>query len=153
MTRAPMHIRPAAHGDVSAVGHIVFAAYTKYIERIGQPPGPMRDDYAARVAEGSVWVAEGDGGVLGLIVLLPQEDHLLLDNIAVDPAAQGQGVGRALLAFADAHARTGGISELRLYTHEKMTENIELYTRIGWQETGRYRQDGFDRVFFRRVLP
>ena len=85
-------------------------------------------------------------------MLLPQEDHLLLDNVAVAPEAQGQGVGRILLDFAETAARSSGFSELRLYTHQMMHENILLYARLGWTETGRYAQGGFDRVFFRKTL-
>ena len=145
-------IRQAVHGDVSAIERIVRAAYSKYVARIGTPPGPMRDDYAARVAEGTVWVAIRDGAPVGLVVLIPQPDHLLLDNVAVDPTFQGAGLGRALLAFAEEWARRGGWRELRLYTHDRMTENIALYRRNGWIETGRGMQDGFARVFFRKEV-
>ena len=48
---------------------IVDAAYSPYIPRIGRPPGPMGDDYAARVAAGQAWVAERDGTVQGILVL------------------------------------------------------------------------------------
>ena len=33
-----------------------------------------------------------------------------------------------------------------------MTENIALYTRLGFEETGRGRQDGYDRVFMRKQV-
>jgi len=85
-------------------------------------------------------------------VLLAELDHLLLDNVAVDPAAQGTGLGRALIAFAEAEARRRGYAEMRLYTHETMTENIALYSRTGWTETGRGEQNGFARVFFRKPV-
>ncbi len=147
-----MQIRPADAADLPAIQRIVDAAYTKYIARIGKPPGPMLDDYAALVRSHAIWVAADDAGIAGLIVLLPEPDHLLLDNIAVDPARHGQGIGRRLMEFADAEAIRRHYPELRLYTHEKMTENIALYSRIGWEETGRAEQNGFDRVFFRKSV-
>jgi ribosomal protein S18 acetylase RimI-like enzyme len=145
-----MTIRRAEAADVAAVEQIVEAAYAPYIPRLGVRPGPMRDDYAALVADGVVWVTGVP--VAGLVVLLARDGYLLLDNIAVAPAAHGQGVGRALLRFAEARAQADGFAEIRLYTHQKMTENIALYARSGWQETGRGRQDGFDRVFFRKPV-
>lgn len=145
-----MMIRPADAADLQHVERIVRDAYTKYIVRIGKPPGPMLDDYALHVRNHALWVA-GDP-LAGLIVLLGETDHLLLDNIAVDPARQGQGVGRMLMQFADLEARRRGYRELRLYTHETMVENIALYSRSGWVQTGRGMQDGFARVFFRKVL-
>ena len=51
-------IRAAAADDVSAITEIVDRAYRHYIARMGKPPGPMLDDYAARVLEGVVWVLE-----------------------------------------------------------------------------------------------
>lgn len=143
-------IRPATLADQTAVEAIVAAAYSPYIARIGQKPGPMLDDYAALIAAGQVHVTGSP--VEGLIVLVDEPDHLLLDNIAVAPAAKGKGIGRALLQFADAEALRRGFTELRLYTHELMTENLALYARAGWQETHRAVQKGFPRVFFRKPL-
>ena len=145
-----MQIRPADAADLPAVQRIVNNAYTKYIARIGKPPGPMNDDYAALIRAHQVWVMGTP--IMGAIVLLPEPDHLLLDNVAVDPAAQGQGVGRALIEFAEAEARRRGFGELRLYTHETRVENIALYARTGWAETVRAEQNGFSRVFFRKPV-
>jgi ribosomal protein S18 acetylase RimI-like enzyme len=146
-------IRPARSDDRLTVEAIVNAAYSVYIARIGKPPGPMLDDYGALIDAGavSVWQA-GDGSIAAIIVLLPKPDHLLLDNIAVDPGRQGSGIGRQLIAFAEAEARRLGYAELRLYTHEKMTENIGLYTRLGFVETGRGHDAGYDRVFMTKRL-
>jgi ribosomal protein S18 acetylase RimI-like enzyme len=72
---------------------------------------------------------------------------LLLDNVAVAPAAQGQGYGRALVGFAEAEARRRGHAQLRLYTHVLMTENLALYRRLGFEETGRITEKGYERVY------
>ena len=133
-------LRTARPEDRMAVETIVTAAYSIYVERIGKPPGPMLDDYAGLIAAGAVSVLEDpDGVVAALVVLLPKPDHLLLDNIAVRPDRQGRGLGHQLIAFAEEQARRLGHAELRLYTHEKMTENIALYTRLGFRKTGRGR--------------
>jgi len=141
-------IRRAEPEDRETVEAIVREAYSIYIERIGKPPGPMLDDYGALITEGAVSVLEEPGAAIAaILVLLPKPDHLLLDNIAVRPDRQGQGLGGQLIAFAEAEARRLGFAELRLYTHERMTENIALYTRLGFVETGRGREAGYDRVF------
>jgi ribosomal protein S18 acetylase RimI-like enzyme len=140
-------IRPAQPADRAAVEAIVAAAYSVYLERVGKPPGPMLDDYAGLIDAGAISVFETDGAIAALIVLLPKPDHLLLDNVAVRPDRQGQGLGRRLVAFAESEARRLGYSELRLYTHVTMTENIALYTRLGFSETGRGHEAGYDRVF------
>jgi GNAT superfamily N-acetyltransferase len=146
-------IRPAQPGDQVAIETIVRAAYAVYIPRIGKPPGPMLDDYARLIADGAVSVIEEAGGeIAALIVLIPKPDQLLLDNIAVRPDRQGRGFGRALIEHAEREARRLGFREIRLYTHEKMTENIALYLRIGFVETGRGREAGYDRVFMTKSL-
>jgi GNAT superfamily N-acetyltransferase len=146
-------IRPAVAGDCAAVETIVREAYSIYADRIGKPPGPMLDDYGALIGADAVSVLEEpDGAIAAIIVLLPKPDHLLLDNIAVRQDRQGQGFGRRLIAFAEAEARRLGFCELRLYTHEKMTENIALYTRLGFVETARGHDAGYDRVFMTKRL-
>jgi GNAT superfamily N-acetyltransferase len=146
-------IRRAEPQDRKAVEDIVHAAYAMYIERIGKPPGPMLDDYAALIAQGAVNVFEHtDGMITAILVVLPKADHLLLDNIAVRPDRQGRGLGRRLIEFSESEARRLGYSELRLYTHQKMTENIGLYLRFGFEETGRGHEAGYDRVFMMKRL-
>ena len=145
-------IRGATAADVPAIADIVDQAYRHYIARIGKPPGPMLDDYAARVSEGVVWVLEKGTAIAGIIVLLPAPDYLLLDNVAVSPAQQGMGLGGRLLAFAEAEALRRGYREIRLYTHQKMVENQRLYASIGYEETGRGTEAGYERVFMRKQL-
>jgi ribosomal protein S18 acetylase RimI-like enzyme len=146
-------IRRAEAADREVVEAVVRAAYEVYIPRIGKPPGPMLDDYRRLIDQGVVSVVEeADGSIAALIVLLPQPDHLLLDNVAVRPDRQGRGLGRRLIAFAESEARRLGYAELRLYTHATMTENIALYTRLGFRETGRGHEAGYDRVFMVKPL-
>lgn len=145
-------IRLATHEDVPAIARVVADAYTPYIARIGKVPGPMRDDYAARVAQGVVHVLLDNGIIQALIVLIPEPDCLLLDNVAVSPAAQGKGVGRILMQHAEAVARQAGYTSIRLYTQEKMVENIAIYLRYGYVETHRAEEIGLRRVFMRKTL-
>jgi ribosomal protein S18 acetylase RimI-like enzyme len=145
-------IRAATAADVPAIANIVDQAYRHYIARIGRPPGPMLEDYGTLVSEGAVWVLEEGAVIAAIIVLLPGVNHLLLDNIAVSPNHQGLGLGRRLLAFAETEALRRGYREIRLYTHQTMVENQRLYASIGYQETGRGTEAGYDRVFMRKQL-
>jgi GNAT superfamily N-acetyltransferase len=108
----------------------------------------MLDDYSAHIRNHAAWVAEIGGQVAGVLILIGEADHLLLDNVAVDPGHHGRGIGRALLNFADREAVRRGYKEIRLYTHEKMSENLAMYPVLGWVETGRREQSGYHRVFF-----
>ena len=145
-------VRSAIAADVPAIEEIMNHAYRHFVARIGKPPGPMLEDYAARVSEGVVWVLEEEAVIAAIIVLLPMPTYMLLDNIAVSPARQGLGLGRRLLAFAEAEALRRGYREIRLYTHQTMVENQRLYASIGYEETGRGTEAGYDRVFMRKPL-
>jgi ribosomal protein S18 acetylase RimI-like enzyme len=145
-------IRIAVMQDLPVVEAIVEAAYSHYIARMGRKPGPMLDDYAAYIRDGLVNVLERDGAIEGILVLIPEQDVMLLDNVAVHPQAQGTGVGRTLLEFAEDSARKAGYKLIRLYTHETMTENIALYSRIGYVETHRAEEKGLRRVFMTKRL-
>lgn len=145
-------IRFATPADVDAVTRLVHDAYTIYIGRNGKVPGPMRDDYAVLIADRRVHVLDEDGAITGLVVLIPEPDAMLLDNIAVSPRAQGRGFGKVLMAFAEAQARAAGRAAIRLYTQEIMVENIALYTRLGYVETHRAHEMGLDRVYMTKAL-
>jgi ribosomal protein S18 acetylase RimI-like enzyme len=145
-------IRAATPADAAVVAELVNAAYHCYIERIGQPPGPMLDDYAKRIADEQVWVLDDTDGIVGILVLEDTASGLLLDNIAVAPGQQGKGHGRALLEFAEAQAVGRGWDAIRLYTNALMTENIALYRRIGYVETARVTEKGFDRAYMTKRL-
>jgi GNAT superfamily N-acetyltransferase len=147
-----MRIRAAGGGDVAAIEALVERAYGGYIERIGLRPGPMDDDHGEQVRRGLVHVAEDGGGdpeIVGVIVLVEGEDRLVIENVAVDPARQGEGIGRRLLEFAEETARRAGAGTVALYTHEKMTENLALYAHLGYVEDERRRVEAFSRVFAR----
>ena len=145
-------IRIATDDDLPAVEEVVRAAYTHYIARIGREPGPMLDDYAALIRKRLVHVAERNEVVEGVLVLMPQEDAMLLDNVAVSPAAQGLGLGRMIIEFAERSALEVGYRSIRLYTNEAMSENIARYTRLGYAETHRVEEKGLRRVYMRKLL-
>jgi ribosomal protein S18 acetylase RimI-like enzyme len=143
-------IRRANEADLPVVKDIINAAYSKYLARMDLPPAPMLRDYEPAVEQGELWVAGVP--VAGLISLIPAADGLLVENLAVHPAAQGAGLGRALMDFAEQQARTLRLPRLVLYTHELMTENQAIYAHLGYQETGRRTEDGRQRVFMQKEL-
>ena len=149
---AALRIRDARAEDAGRIGAIARAAYQKYVARIGREPAPMAADFAAEIAVGRVVVVESDGAVVGYMVAWPETDAYFIDNVAVDPAAQGRGFGRRLLHHAEQAARRHGLLAIRLYTNAAMTENLALYARIGFVETHRAFDQGFHRVFMRRAL-
>jgi ribosomal protein S18 acetylase RimI-like enzyme len=140
-------IRPARPEEAPLLAALVERAYGPWVPVVGRRPFPMQDDYAARVAAGQAWVLEEAGALCGLLVIEAHPDHLMLDNVAIDPARQGLGDGRLLLDFVEAEARRRGLAEVRLYTNVLMERNIALYAKRGYVETERRQEKGFARVF------
>lgn len=148
-----VRVRAANHADEASVVACVNAAYENYVAAIGKKPAPMLADYAQLIRDGVVRVAvSGDGVVVGVIVMWPQDDHLYVDNIAVLPEAQGCGVGTALLQVADDAALEGNRAEIRLYTNEAMTANLDYYPRRGFVETHRADESGYNRVYYSKKV-
>jgi GNAT superfamily N-acetyltransferase len=149
-------MRRARPDEAAAVGALVEAAFARHVEAVGRRPAPMDDDHAAHIAAGEQWVSDApegfDGGLAAAIVLTEHDDHLHVDNVAVAPALQGQGLGRALLEFAEAEASRRGFSEVRLYTNAAMSDNLVMYPKLGYIEAARYEQSGFARVLFAKRL-
>lgn len=146
-------IRQATTRDEAQIRQCAEQAYARYVEPIGRKPAPMVADFAAQIAAKEVFVASDDHGRFqGFIVFRAEEGHVLLENVAVLPRASGRGVGKALIQFCEDAARKQGLGSVRLYTNEKMTENLSIYPRLGYAETGRHTEDGFDRVFFEKAI-
>lgn len=145
-------IRPARATDAPAVAALTDAAYAHYIPRIGCTPMPMLDDHAARIARGEVHVLEQGDEILGLISLVEEPGALLIYSVAIAPHAQGRGLGRQLIGFAEHEAQRLGIATVQLYTNVKMVENQAIYHHLGFVETRRATSDGLHRVFMEKRL-
>ncbi len=145
-------IRPAGPRDLAMVRACAERAYAPYVPRMGSKPAPMVADFEAQIDAGMVHVCERKGRIAGFIVLYPRGDHIHVENVAVFPERQGQGLGKALLDFAEAEAARHGVAAVELYTNAKMTENLRLYPRLGYREVGRREEMGFSRVFYRKAL-
>jgi len=140
MSLPPLTLRRAGPADAVAVDALTQAAYAKWVPIIGRKPMPMTADYAKAVVEHRIDLLEDGASLAALIEMSLAPDHLLIVNIAVDPAFQGQGLGTRLLAHAEDVARESGLGELRLYTNQLMAANVALYSRRGYEK---YREEAF----------
>lgn len=146
-------IRSAIAADAEQITTCARLAYARYVPLIGREPAPMLADFPAQIAAGQVHVALSDqGAVQGYIVFYPEGRHMMLESVAVLPQAAGRGIGKALIAHCENTAHRAGLNSIRLYTNEKMAENLMIYPRLGYIETGRRSEHGFNRVFFEKRL-
>jgi len=125
-------MRRAEAADAVAIAELTRRAYAKWVAVIGREPLPMQVDCAAALARRRFDLIERDGRLVGLIETDADGDFLLIVNVAVDPAAQRQGLGAQLLAFAERLAGEAKLAGLRIYTNARFAANIRFYTRLGF---------------------
>jgi GNAT superfamily N-acetyltransferase len=149
----PLILRRAALSDVSAVRELSKAAYAKWVPLIGRDPMPMTANYERAVMEHVIDLYEEGGELLALIEMIPDRNHLLIENIAVRPDRQGKGLGDRLLRHAEGVALILGFAEVRLYTNAAFLSNLAFYRKRGYLE---YRRGtmvpGSTTVFMRKGL-
>lgn len=135
----PVLIRRAEATDAVAITELVADAYGRYVERIGRLPKPMTADQLAAVRDHEVWLAVDavDDTLAGVLELIVVPGSFFIENVAVAPSRQGVGLGRQLLDLAESEARRRGYDAIGLETNERFVENLAIYARRGYVETGR----------------
>ena len=144
-------LRRANSQDALALALCVEAAYHPHLSQVGGLASTSEAQYIELIALYQVWVVVYQGEIIGGLMLIPKEAHMLLANIVVRPEHQGKGVGQALLELADSEALSQSYREIHLYTNIDMTENIDMYKRSGWTEMQSDMQEGH-RIYMRKVL-
>ncbi len=152
MDSSAIQIRVATADDLANIQSCAKDAYAMYIERMGREPAPMVADFASQIELGQVQAAVCGSTFVGYVVFYSEGDHLHLENVAVAPAHAGQGIGKKLVAYVEQTASDKDLAAVELYTNEVMTENLAMYPKLGYIETERKQQDGFNRVFFRKLV-
>ena len=129
---AHLELRRAGVADAAAIRALTRAAYAKWVALSGREPKPMTADYDAAVRAHRFDLAYEAGELVALIETVDEGEALLVENVAVAPSRQGEGLGTRLLALAETLARDLGRPTLRLYTNALWIENITLYRRLGY---------------------
>ncbi|WP_137861470.1 MULTISPECIES: GNAT family acetyltransferase [unclassified Sphingomonas] len=99
---------------------------------------PERDFARALAAEAStILVAEGEGGGMTGSVMLGDDGHRgWVYYLAVAPVARHTGLGRALMAAAEAWLRARGCPKIQLMVREGNGEALGFYEALGLERQG-----------------
>jgi ribosomal protein S18 acetylase RimI-like enzyme len=109
---------------------------------------PSRDAVEKYIHESVVVALTNDECVAGVVVLTRVgEGAVEIKNIAVDPAFQGQGIGKKLLEEAIRRCRAEGAREVVIGTGNSSVGQLALYQKVGFQIVG------IDRDFFTKNYP
>lgn len=153
-----MILRTGETADAAALNALLGAAFLDYVRGIGRTwPGPY-DWLPERLAAGAIEVAEANGALLGMVALSHDAGarRLTVDLLAVDPEAQGCGVGRCLLTHAETRARALGVATMHLHTVAAYDHLLRFYRSAGFEVTHQGSRprgdDGHPRAFLEKRL-
>jgi ribosomal protein S18 acetylase RimI-like enzyme len=131
-----IEVRPATESDAGVLWRIHRASMTAYLEEAfpDWTEDRARMDFRAWMAEGSAQVITLDGEPVGGLDVRRDDATIHLARIALDPSAQGRGIGSAVMAglLAEA-AQRGAVVRLEVFAHNPARR---LYTRLGFREVG-----------------
>ena len=103
---------------------------------------------------GEFAVGEADGTIVAMGGIRPFGNNLAeVKRMRVDPSCQRMGYGREVLEYLIRRAGELGYSGMVLETSVKQTAAQRLYTKCGFVETGREIIDGFDCIWYKKILP
>ena len=138
-------LTPAAPSDLDALVDLRIEAMRESLERIGRfDPVRARERFASGFSPGHTRHVEADGEPVGFVVVKPERDGLLLDHLYIRPAAQGKGIGAAVLALVFAEADAAALP-LRVGAL-KGSDSNRFYVRHGFRLAG---QGEFDTYYVR----
>lgn len=149
----------AEFGDWDAMLDLIRRAFA-YMDDVIDPPSSAHQLTPATLADKArveaVYIAAVDGRMAGCMCLADRGDHLYLGKLAIEPSAQGLGIGRHLLDAADRHARQLGRREIELQVRIELSRNQAFFMSNGYRETERTSHAGYSRITsitFRKPVP
>jgi ribosomal protein S18 acetylase RimI-like enzyme len=151
-------IRTAQPSDCEAAREVLRAAYSQY--EVMFPAENWRPyladilDIEGRSEVSELLVAERSGGIIGCVSLYrpgaqmsyPSDDYsehwpqdwAAVRLLAVDPAARGEGIGRALTEVCIERSSATGAPAIGLHTTKEMAVAQAMYERMGFERAPEY---------------
>lgn len=144
---APLQIRPATHADFPVLAALVNRAYRGEASLLGWTTeahlldGPRTDEADLRqlaAAPGATFLLAHNAaaGLVGSVYTKPQAPDLYVGMLSVEPERQAGGIGRQLLAAAEAQARQAGHTGVLMSVISVRHELLIWYERLGFRRTG-----------------
>ena len=162
-----MILRPAEARDAPAVAAIlspVIRETAATFTTLEKTPDGLAADFAVRAAEGKLFLlAEEAGELLGFATYFqfrngPGYARTMEHSIILAPAARGRGVGRALMAALEDHARAAGVHSLWAGVSAENSAGIAFHRSVGFAEVARLPEVGhkfgrwMDLVLMQKIL-
>lgn len=143
----PVRIASCGPEAAETVHRLTQEAFGPY-GSLDPPSGAVREDRGAVVEELAAHggaLAELGGVPAGCLRLRPDGNHLLVRRLAIDPRFQGQGIGRAMMAWAESEARRRGLEGVSVGVRLALPGNLDFYRRLGYRQVSEHMHPGYNR--------
>jgi GNAT superfamily N-acetyltransferase len=94
------------------------------------------DDVRRALADGGAVLALVDGRAVGCLRFRIDGRALVFSRMGVLPEARKRGVGAAMVAYVEAHARRLGLRSVELTARSQQPDNRPYYQRLGYTIVG-----------------
>ena len=142
----PFLIRAARPEEAEAIVALLQRAFGEYRGKLRPESGALRETpetIRAATKTDTILLAERAGRILGCVSVRWKDDCAYAGRLAVEPMERGIGVGRALLAAAEALARQMGSDRLRVDVRLKLRDNRAFVRAQGFVEGAERCHPGF----------
>lgn len=151
-------IRRAVESDVKDIASITREAFGRYVEDAGikkdiEALNETYDDILNDIKSIHVFIAFADETPAGVIrVRVENDDSAYIQRFAVIVARQKNGIGKALINYADEFMRSIGVKKSKLYTAAAHTELVCFYYRMGYHIDSTSKDKGYTRALMVKKL-
>lgn len=143
----PFGLRKAFESDAEQLSALIVGAFSSYRVQLDPPssaPNETPEAVRVKLATHGAAIAESAGIGIGCVLFTQQEpETLYVGRLAVEAAWRGRGVARALMAFAEAEARNGGLRILQVKVRIPLADNQRFFKCCGFAEVGRESHAGY----------
>jgi N-acetylglutamate synthase-like GNAT family acetyltransferase len=142
----PLAIRPARAEEVDAIVALIHRAFGQYRGKLQPESSALlesADTIRAAMTTGSILLAVRGDRIVGCISVHRKADFAYAGRLAVEPMERSVGVGRALMAQAEALARQMGANRLRVDVRLKLRDNRAFFRALGFTEGAHRCHAGF----------
>lgn len=129
-----VHIRAATASDVPAIIRVVNAAFA--IETFLDGTRTDEKRMAETTSKGKFLVAEDGGRIVASVYVEPRGKRGYFGMLAVDPASQGKGLGRAMVEAAESYCQNRGCTAMDIAVLSLRPELLPLYQKLGYVKAG-----------------
>jgi N-acetylglutamate synthase-like GNAT family acetyltransferase len=142
----PFLIRAARPDEAEALVALLQRAFGVYRGKLRPESGALLETpetIRAVMKTSTILIVERNGRILGCVSVQRKGECAYAGRLAVEPMEQGIGVGRALLAAAEALARQMGSDRLRVDVRLKLRDNRAFFRALGFVEGAERCHPGF----------